>query len=525
MDQLPNEILETIFYNLSLEDRKRASEVCRRWSSVVLSRNRLNDVLLKVFYQDRSKDDYAQVLSLSERAYKRVAIKLSDATKDVVLEVLHKCGNSLEWLLVEGIDDDSAKQISSDEFVTTFCRCVLSMSSLKELRLVGLNIKFRRFEDIILPEMSHLSQLETLYLDDGSMEFGCFDWNQIAPNVKCLYFPHNENAIKFYEMLSFYSNRLEKIGLTTDHPDKYFNELAEEVTFPKVHSLSLLCYRLPRFGHATQFFQRFNNLTSLTVGFAISSETLNLIVSKFPSLEHVQLYETLPEDVFISLSRLPKLRHLTLKAIGYDYWQMSPNHVLPSLQQLTIHLMEWENVGNFYRVLSQIAPKLECYEFIAGDGEAHMPHICQHLVNIKRLAFDGWDGDLEHSNFIKLYRLSKLTDLRLNSYWDTFYWSKIPRTTSVRRLFISWDQRVHIPDPAREEREWRQMIKCLPSLELLQIATGLTETAEQQRKLEELLAPSGCRVEFNGVNIRRGQIFQPGVTDCNRQAETWLMRP
>ncbi|XP_055608415.1 uncharacterized protein LOC129755785 [Uranotaenia lowii] len=505
-DKLPDELVEQIFDKLRLDARKTASQVCRRWSEIAFSKRFLKHVTLKIRFDGHS-GDLGPVLENSCRSYRNMTVSIYGDFEHVVPNAMIKFASSLESLLFLRYTT-SNDLIHSVEYLRAFLNGLYSLYNLKELRLEIPFFYDVEAENIDRSAFRPLSNLENLYIGYATMEDICYNWPEIAPKVKHLYFSNGFICKTFYETVSFYSNQLESFGTTSVFPAQYFTGFDASISFPRVRKLSIVHRKLPSLEHFEGFINRFTNLLALVLAFSVISEMLTLCVNKFPLLEYVAFYEKIPEETYPLLSKLPKLRHLKLSEISIEC--ASGIHrcgTFKNLRHLTLdaYCGEATDIDKFFETLAHEAPHLERLEVVGRDSDDMMPAICKNFPKLRKLAMDYTRQNLCHSF---LQQLTQLEELRINS--TDFEWNQM-HCPSIRTLFLE----LHKSQFNEHHQQWNEIGSCLPSLKTLELTFSLSE--EQTTRLQSTM-PSGCHIITNS----RNQLFESDLVDINRQAEDWL---
>ncbi|XP_065073972.1 uncharacterized protein LOC135698031 [Ochlerotatus camptorhynchus] len=433
LHDLPVEILDYIFTLLRLEDWKQASLVCHQWMVLCSSRKSLANVVLTLIPEKSDKSELCRILSGSIRKYRNIIFEVyedDDYVIPIILETFHE---SLECVKIKGYYEMVLN--FKIDYLKRLFECIVKLKELRVQAIIEIDDLPEDGEILDLPRMPYL---ETLYLEFESLERACFDWCQIAPNLKHLYLGRNRFCTNFNQLMSFYSQQLCSLGIAIDGSNNYAFG-AKPVKFPQLKNLTVLCWAEVELNQAEQFFKSFSsNLTELTLGYTMIPEVLASTFVLFPSLETVRLYFILPENGFHLLSKLPKLKHLFLFRVSISYSGFELADCFNSLQQLSLKHVEIDVVEEFFKILPGKMPNVTSLE-ITDDGDNETSLVCANLLNLRRLTVSWECKILGYFSCCDFNRLEHLRELRLfyNSLRsEDFSWMSFARCPSVHKLLI-----------------------------------------------------------------------------------------
>lgn len=463
---LPVEVLEHILSFLPLDACKQASLVCRQWLSLCSSRKCMAKVLLKLEPYPQNATDIRRTIASSGRHYRHVLFKSDNDDHNVLIKILKRLKPDLESLTMTSNFEES---ISLNlDYLKRLFGC---LAMLRELRIQSM-IQYAFFVPDAKVRLAKMPHLDVLYLEYGTLEESCFDWREIAPNLRHLYMPHYVGSRNFNDMMSFYGQQLCSLGISLGNGE--YCSVGEGNTFPHVRRLSVKCTTRMEPEHTTRLFKSFTNLRELSLGHWILPDTLSMIVNSFPSLVTLRLYDALHDDGLQLISKLPNLKILFLSGEVLHLAQLTQADSFNNLEQLALkNVVVDADFDDFFALLHVKMPNVTSLEITEMEIEMETAVACKHLTNLLRLTIVfSREATLWANVFGELSRMTHLQELRIHStgLQCGFSWTWFSQCPSIRHLGISLEELTQYCASKDETTEWKAFADSFPSLAKFEVA-------------------------------------------------------
>ncbi|XP_055615559.1 uncharacterized protein LOC129761806 [Toxorhynchites rutilus septentrionalis] len=493
INNLPIEILERIFLNLPLSDRKNVSIVCQRWSHAAFSWPCLGGVDLSI-NSSVCTDQALSTIASSQRGYRNVRFRIDQPVfgacqEQALVRILHKHRHSLERLLfiwaVEGQVFD----------VETFFRIARYIPLLKELCIE--DCMNSSTEDGLLQgiPIESFKCVEKIVVPSCLMNNTHFDLAKLAPHANhvCVEFTgrHPWEAIQrlSQQLLSL------RIAIATAYS---FRPLWEsKPTRLQKLSLSRNCSELMessgiKFEEACNFFPSCGGLTVLELNFHVPNRLLEIITVCCPRLKTLLVCDIYDGwQLLRTLQRLENLTYLTIQETTFD--AKHPNDAslrLSALEYIKLESIGLDNDLEFFNRLAQYIPNLNGLQFSNygkfNDAQYNASVLkslfCARFSNLELLILDDFSCVFPSHMLDHLNNQPRLKELGLR-FCDISPWSRTITIPSVRKMALE------IPLTANRERN------------LKNVFPSLTQTVYAIESLSERISPSEF---YNPTNKRIG---------------------
>ncbi|XP_053699280.1 uncharacterized protein LOC128746256 [Sabethes cyaneus] len=417
ISDLPNEIFDKVISYLNVEDRKTASLVCSRWSLFAFSRIALADVLLEINCAQCNTADYWTVLRNSSRNYRNLVLKFADDDDGFLLKILDKFQDTLEQISIE--QDQDARLLHTE------------MSSNYFIQLMQRFVNIKKFEvktvleilDDLEKCLPTLPYLESICFYTHGLEKEWIDWSTIAPNLKYIGVPLEDEKSAFPKLIHDCSDQILHLSIDARFVERDELEFCK-AKFPHLQKLRLL-YPInltTSIGVIRNFIESCCLLTEISLfSNVIHADTLETIAKHCIRLQVVNLDSNdVHPTIFATLSKLPSLRHLILHKMTVDSAMITAAACFPALCQLTCLSIRITVPDAFFEQLQKRMPKLTILELLDRfrfgisnfNQTGVVQAICKNLHSLRRLALVDW-AILDMSIFGMLHKLDRMTDLRI----------------------------------------------------------------------------------------------------------------
>ncbi|XP_062561820.1 uncharacterized protein LOC134225623 isoform X2 [Armigeres subalbatus] len=423
-------------------------------------------VLLKLEPSEQEVSEIFHHMLLSDRKYQHVLFRGEDDEHDVLPTILEKFKLNLESLCIKSYYE-SMLTVSLGYLQKLFC----CLTMLKELRIQTMvDYEDDAFDVPDKIELSKMPCLRVLYLETSSLEAACFDWIKIAPHLERLYLPQSSTCSNFKALMSFYGPQLSSLGISMGG-DRSCCVGETKLDFPKVRKLTIVCWTGIGLTPTARLIKSFTNLHELSLGHHISEETLSMLAESHPSLVVLRLFDTLPENGWQIISKLPNLEQLYLMRMTIELNQLTQANCFEKVQQLSLKKVEVKQMDDFFALIHVKMPHITSLE-IADIGAKQISSACNQLCNLQRLNVVWIEDYISSEIFDDLHRCTNLSELRLSShdYQKAFSWTWFPRCPSVRKLTMYFPQLTDFCPSGTDNKEWTAFSDCFPSLTRLEIA-------------------------------------------------------
>ncbi|XP_058067023.1 uncharacterized protein LOC131216531 [Anopheles bellator] len=394
VNDLPCEILCSIFDELDLRELKIASLVCRRWSDLTFSGRRMDRVWLV------KRNSSCEFFINSKRNYRNVRqpswtmATIDDQHKSLV-RLLHTLKPHVRMVEIQ-------TRICSQQLLSI----LLEIPTLQHLSIAGgIDHEYRK-------DNATVRVLAELKSPNGRQLFSFCRTN--FRNLQFL----NMNCMKDVELEAWkiLSGQL-KLAHVKSLRETYLHSLLE-LSFPFVEDFTLVLFYLPFYfgdqgmtsGLGAAFFRRHPLLRRLSLsGMIISVQWVESISQHCPELTHLELALNDQNEGFLEpLVQLRKLKHLSL-AGPVDSKVL--RGVMTSLKSVELKMnpphMLLEN-------LCEVVPQLSCLQVKERIPYVEIQFICERFSCLRRLVLDYDCRSSPADDSVRLDRLVHLQELEMS---------------------------------------------------------------------------------------------------------------
>ncbi|XP_038105227.1 uncharacterized protein LOC6035050 isoform X2 [Culex quinquefasciatus] len=337
IDDLPEEMLETIFSHLDLEDRKSVTAVCHRWSRLAL---RWSELQLEVdFRKCGTEESYRRTLLDSQRPYRHLVCYFGYdyAVGDLLLYILAKFSESLETM-----------KLIPNQFVPVelsfFASLTKLSANLKKLHIDACN--FRDNSDGEL-EFHPLNNLQDLYLENNLLDLsGGHEIRELTPNISALHVQISYYSDRPLHVLRHFGPRLKELEVWFLSEDRF---LEDGDTIQMVQ----------------QFFRKSPELREATLRCNMIEPILADLANSCKNLRFLCLsMETVSADCFRWFSSLQNLKSLRLEDATIESPNLEQCPTLSSLRKISLYSVKITNALDLNHFLCRSYPALSVLELI-----------------------------------------------------------------------------------------------------------------------------------------------------------------
>ncbi|KAL9694120.1 hypothetical protein quinque_013405 [Culex quinquefasciatus] len=337
IDDLPEEMLETIFSHLDLEDRKSVTAVCHRWSRLAL---RWSELQLEVdFRKCGTEESYRRTLLVSQRPYRHLVCYFGYdyAVGDLLLYILAKFSESLETI-----------KLIPNQFVPVelsfFASLTKLSANLKKLHIDACN--FRDNSDGEL-EFHPLNNLQDLYLENNLLDLpGGHEIRELTPNITALHVQISYYSDRPLHVLRHFGPRLKELEVWFLSEDRF---LEDGDTIQMVQ----------------QFFRKSPELREATLRCNMIEPILADLANSCKNLRFLCLsMETVSADCFLWFSSLRNLKSLRLEDATIESPNLEQCPTLSGLRKISLYSVKITNALDLNHFLCRSYPALSVLELI-----------------------------------------------------------------------------------------------------------------------------------------------------------------
>ncbi|XP_055587154.1 uncharacterized protein LOC129739683 [Uranotaenia lowii] len=331
INDLPNEILEQIFSNLSLDDCKSVTQVCQRWFSVGFQPwTVMLDIDISRFNEDHTQLD---VLLASRRIYRHATFHFdNDYTNyELLLAILRKFHTGLRTLTM--------LPCTFVPLQLEFLQLVLShCESIEKLYIDPCNFR----DDVTYQDIGFksLPNLRSLHLDSNLLELPSFDIGTLMPELVELHVPIGYYSDRPVQVLRQLYNQLTNVELWF-LTERHFMSVCG-LKFPRLHRIALHCVDLVLDTHSLimaviSFFQDNPTVEQAVLKFSICAPILQSIAEHCLNLRYLCLNTSnLQEDCYRCFGEMKNLERLRLEDFALRLQEHLEDYpVMGSIRQLT----------------------------------------------------------------------------------------------------------------------------------------------------------------------------------------------
>ncbi|KAL9694984.1 hypothetical protein quinque_014269 [Culex quinquefasciatus] len=499
IEDLPNEVFEQIISNLCVEDRKSASLVSQQWARFAFSRIALGDVLLELNCAQRRPYDYWHVLQHSARNYRNVVLKFAEDEEGHLLKILDKFQYSLEYVSIE--QDPDARLLHSEISVNYLVQLLSILGGIRELKVkTVLEISDNVSPDVDFPQ---LPNLKCLSLGTNCLDSSVIDWSVIAPNIRNIVVPLEDNRTEIPAAIAKFSGQLRVLSVDARFVERDQLTFCQE-QFPSLETFRLLypIYNPASSNEVVSLIQQCTNLTEVSFFNNIITADLIGTLTQCLQLKIVNIdANQVPPTIFSTLSKLPRLSQLILHKMEVQPAMLTSFKCFPELRQLTCLSIRISSPDAFFCQVQKKMPKLVVLELLDRfrfglnnfNSTGVVSAICENLRFLQILSLVDW-AIWDVSTFDKLYRLDHLTELRLKCIGINAN-GELKPCKSIKKLVLDIDS-FNPPDviPPVSRTPLSELIStslpALGSIELPRRLLDRTKRSEQEIATLRTLLPS-----------------------------------
>ncbi|XP_021693684.1 uncharacterized protein LOC110674159 [Aedes aegypti] len=441
IEDLPDEMLEQILLFLTLDDRRSALRVCRRWST--LKPFDWSSVQLVVDFARNTGQEacYHQTLLASTRQYKHLVFYFGyDSDKyDLLVDILQHFCRKLETL-----------KLIPNNFVPVklklFAQITALCSNLRHLHIDACNFDFNR-RDL---EFSPMHKLEELYLENNLLSL-IPNMRDITPNITRLHM-----QISFYSeesrlFLRHFSLQLVELGIWFLSED-YFLTVCE-MQFPLLEKLNFYCVDLeidPGGSFAEVelidlFFHQLPLLKEVTLRCNLDDRVIRNLCRSCVKMQFLCVsMDYFLQDSFRAICELKHLKRLRIEeaAVNVPTDLYTP---LKSLQKLSLYSTRIVHQEKFNSFVQGAFPNLAVMELLhltsrTNEGRSFELHgnICSNIPSLQRLVLSEPTSNIKLGTFLEFCASHAPKELRFKcwSISGVFPEDESPRKIPVQKLIL-----------------------------------------------------------------------------------------
>lgn len=393
IQDLPNEMLEKILLKADVADRKSASEVCFKWSSLnyIWTSAQLRVDFQRDFTVQECRDMLLPtnpppgIRLAPNRRYRHLHFRfryLRKSKYNLMKDILIHYSPMLESLKIWS----SLSEIKLEFFALVADRC----RNLKQLKLLC-NFEHKGPE----PVFRSMNNLEELYTSTSLLSL-ITNMQAITPNISKLTLSVDlDRPIAYLRALS---SQLQELEISFGPADNFLNEPSME--FPLLKILRIYCVvdladNEARIERLKQLFQGAPELKELTLRRFISCRDFETLRPSFRNIECLCLQlETFRED---SMQVILELRHLKRFRLEKTYISdgdlafICESHT--SLKVFSLHRTTIEHPEEISEFLQRTFPGLTVLELLyvipqgtsAGQSFEFYANLCDNMTSLQRL--------------------------------------------------------------------------------------------------------------------------------------------
>uniref|UniRef100_A0A8D8L9U8 (northern house mosquito) hypothetical protein n=1 Tax=Culex pipiens TaxID=7175 RepID=A0A8D8L9U8_CULPI len=481
IDDLPEEMLETIFSHLDLEDRKSVTAVCNRWSRLAL---RWSELQLEVdFRKCGTEESYRQTLLVSQRPYKHLVCYFGYdyAMGDLLLYILAKFSESLETV-----------KLIPNQFVPVelsfFASLTKLSANLKKLHIDACNFRDNSDGEI---ECHPLNNLQDLYLENNLLDLpGEHDIRELTPNITALHVQISYYSDRPLHVLRHFGPRLKELEVWFLSEDRFLEVCSME--FPCLRKINFYCVDWIFQDEDTiwmvqQFFRKSPDLREATLRCNMIAPILADLANSCQNLSFLCLsMETVSADCFRWFSSLRNLKSLRLEDATIESPNLEQCPTLSSLRKISLYSVKITNALDLNHFLCRSYPALSVLELInvttCGSFLYDQVVLSCNMAQLERLVLIEPDKSINLMLF-EYIDLLKLREVKLK--FKESYLASIPVGKQLRIQHITMELSVVNADTFKNLR------LVLPNLKRLTLS-GCSRNDVQTAR--EIL--TGCDVRY-----------------------------
>ncbi|XP_058067103.1 uncharacterized protein LOC131216589 [Anopheles bellator] len=399
LNDLPDEVLCTIFDHLDLYELKLASSVCRRWSHLTFSGRRMDRVWLVIRHSN------CDFLCNTKREYRNVRLTRFFMRTDHLESALPLLLTLM--LHVRMLDLQCDVTTEQSRLILLEAPELQHLSMQFDLRLVLTGNCKMNGPFPVLPKLKSLVLV-------GS-QFYFFPSKLNTPNLQCLNMSCSTDLE--LEAWKYFSGQLKLVRVDVLNGD--FLQPLLKLTFPLLEDLSVKSVFdsvqvLMSSSVADGFFRRhpfLRRLSIITSPF-IPVAWVESISQHCPELTYLNLFLESPnEGLLESLVHLKKFKHLSLEG---EVYRKILRGVMTSLETVRLR-MSYPEV--LLKNLFEVVPQLSCLQITYRISCDELQFICERFSCLRRLELVFGYQFLEEpvaDDFVRFDKLLHLQELKLS---------------------------------------------------------------------------------------------------------------
>nr|XP_019530688.2 uncharacterized protein LOC109402455 [Aedes albopictus] len=484
IQDLPDEMLEQILLFLSLDDRRSALQVSRRWSTLKPFDWSTVQLVVDFARNTGQEGNYHRTLLASSRQYRHLVFYFGyDSEKyELLVDILRHFCRKVETLkLIPNNFVPVKLALFAD--ITKLC------SNLRHLHIDACNFDYSRGE----LEFHPMDKLEELYLENNLLSL-IPSMKDITPNITRLHMQISYYSEEARLFLRYFSSQLVELEIWFLSED-YFLTVCE-MQFPRLEKLNFYCVDLEILPGASElevelidlFFHQLPLLKEVTLRCNIDDRVIQNLCR---SCVHIQFLclslDYFLQDSFRAICELKNLQHLRIEeaAVNVPIDSYIPTK---SLQKLSLYSTRIVHQGKFNTFVQCAFPSLAVMEMLhltsrTNEGRFFELHgtICSKIPSLQRLVLSEPAANIILGPFLEFCATHAPKELRFKCWniLDVFPEEEIPATQQIPV------QKLTLDAPLISPSVLQKLIRSMRELRWLELAMADYCSPEVIRSLRE----------------------------------------